>query len=388
VGAGTADGQPFYESQPLSAAEVRAYRDGPAPETSETPFAANPLTGRSELVVRRTGADSGLTVTLVLDRQALVHPLWVTGSLTALVALAILVLSVAYNWYSSRQLTQPLRLIQRQMEGTGLANLPHSQPLNHPNDEIMALNDAFQRLKERLDDAIYDEIRTRTLGVQTQLDALQAQVNPHFLYNILTVLASKGLEVGAPEIGEICAGIAAMLRYSTSAQKTARLADEVRHVETYLGLMKKRFEQRLTYRIDVDPTLAGVVLPKIVLQQIVENSINHGFRTVARPMEVTLTGRREGDRWVLEFTDNGQGFAPEVLERQTAALAETARRLDNGAWSEGLSLGGLGLRNTYGRLHLFFAGDVTWTMENRPEGGALVRIDAPIRPSPPEEPPV
>lgn len=377
VAAWTASGDLFYASQPLTASEVRVYRDEAGPPTAS--FAPTPLTGRQELILRRRSADTGLVLTVALDRAVVGQPLGVTVALTVLVGLSILGLSITYNWYSSRQLTQPLRLIQRRMEGTGLSNLPHMAPLDHPNDEIVALNGAFDGLKERLDQAIRDEIRTRTLGVQAQLDSLQAQVNPHFLYNILTVLAAKGLEVGAAEIGEICAGIAGMLRYSTStADRTATLDDEIRHVETYLGLMKKRFEDRLTYTIDVDPGLRAATLPKIVLQQVVENSVNHGFRSVSRPMVLGLTGRQQADRWVLEFTDNGQGFAPEELERQTAALAETSRRLDGGLWNEGLNLGGLGLRNTYGRLHLFFSGRVGWEMANRPEGGALVRISAPI----------
>ena len=379
VGAWTASGELFYASVPLNEAEVRAYRDGQGVGAQGPAFPHNRLTGRDELVLRRTSVETGVTLVLALDRAVLLSPLWVTAGLTGWMGLIILLVSMAYNWYSSRQLTQPLRLITRRMESTELENLPHSQPLDHPNDEIMALNDTFQRLKGRLDDAIHDEIRTRTLGVQTQLDSLQAQVNPHFLYNILTVLANKGLEVGDKEIGEICGGIASMLRYSTSTvDRTATLGEEVGHMETYLGLMKKRFEDRLTYSVEVDPGLFEATLPRIVLQQVVENSINHGFRTVSRPMVLSLRGWRDGPRWVLEFLDNGQGFEPAELDRQTAALAETARRLDEGAWSEGLSIGGLGLRNTYGRLHLFFGGKVEWTMANRPEGGARVTIAAPV----------
>ena len=380
LSAWTDTGDLFYKSDSLADAEAASYRDRPAtPGTEGTEFQHNRATGRNELVLRRVSAETGLTLVLALDRAVLVRPLWVTTGLTLWIGMLILLVSMAYNWYSSRQLTQPLRLISKRMESTQLGDLPHSQPLDHPNDEIMALNDAFQRLKERLDDAIRDEIRTRTLGVQTQLDSLQAQVNPHFLYNILTVLANKGLEVGDREIGEICGGIASMLRYSTSTvERSATLDDELKHMETYLGLMKKRFEERLAYTIDVDPALLTATLPKIVLQQVVENSINHGFRTVARPMVLSLKGWREGDRWVLEFLDNGQGFAADALEAQKAALTETARRLDEGAWTGGLSIGGLGLRNTYGRLYLYFGGRVEWAMDNRPEGGARVRISAPV----------
>jgi len=380
VAAWTEAGELFYQSTALNEAETKAYRQAASePRVEGSAFPRNALTGREELLLSRTSSETGLTLVLALDRAILVRPLFVTASLTGWIGLLLLAVSMLYNWYSSRQLTQPLRLISKRMEATELENLPNAQALDHPNDEIRALNDAFQRLKERLDDSIQEEIHTRTLGVQTQLDSLQAQVNPHFLYNILTVLANKGLELGDKEIGEICGGIASMLRYSTSTvERSATLKDEVRHMETYLGLMKTRFEDRLSYSISVDPEILAATLPKIVLQQIVENSINHGFRTIARPMEISLMGWKDDANWVLEFLDNGQGFAPEELTKQTLALTETIRRLDAGEWREGLSIGGLGLRNTYGRLHLFFGGKVTWSMENRPEGGARVRISAPL----------
>lgn len=372
----------FYQSGPLGRAELDAYRkagnnrDRPDP----TKFERHPATGRDELLLVRKGGESGLTVVVALDRDILVRPLWVTAGLTAWFGLILLAVSVAFSWYSSRHLTQPLRLIQKRMEDTVLENLPQSHPFDHPNDEITALNSAFEGLKERLDAAIRQEIRSRTWGVQAQLDSLQAQVNPHFLYNILTVLAAKGLEVGAPEIGEICGGIASMLRYSTdTSARTASLEEEVRHVEIYLGLMKTRFEERLTYTIDVEPAILDAAVPKIVLQQIVENSVNHGFKTTAGPMAVSVRGWREADRWVVEVADNGQGFTPEVLNRERSALDDVARRLETGVGGEGLSFGGLGLRNTFGRLHLFFQGKVAWSMENAAEGGAVVRISAPLR---------
>ena len=378
VMAWTESGELFYESAPMDDRTLTAYRNAADGGTAATIFPYNPATGRHELIIRRTLPESGLSVVFSIDRAILLEPLKVTWSMTAAVGIFIFAFSLAFNWISSRQLTLPLRQIQKQMENTSLQNLPRKQHLRLAHDEIFSLNEAFQQLRGRLDDSITKEIRARTQGIQTQLDSLQAQVNPHFLYNILTVIANKGLELGDLEIGDICGDIASMLRYSTStAKREATIGEEVRHVETYLSLMKKRYENRLSYSIRMDDALLEAVIPKIILQPIVENSVNHGFQNVSRPMEIRLRGYLDDDRWTIEFCDNGQGFDASALKNLENLLQETDRCLKEGGLCEGLCIGGLGLRNTYGRLRLFFGDRVGWVMENREEGGARIVISAP-----------
>lgn len=181
VVAWTSDGTLFYSSESLTSAELREYRMAAESQGMPEPrFQRNPANGRSELFLKQRSDESGLVVLMALDQAELTRPIWITASLTFWVAFFVLGLSVAFNWWSSKQLTRPLRIIQKRIEETGIANLGLAQPLDHPSDEIMALYSSFETLKGRLDESIHEEIRLRTLGVQAQLDSLQAQVNPHF----------------------------------------------------------------------------------------------------------------------------------------------------------------------------------------------------------------
>ncbi|HUX19780.1 MAG TPA: histidine kinase, partial [Spirochaetia bacterium] len=369
------DGSSFYESSPTSASLVSHYFDIAQHPNEQHGFRRDPLTGKSEMVIAAKSPYTGVTVIMILNRDLLLRPLRFVGLTTAGVALLIILFSVLYNWIFSAQLTKPLRLIRERMEETELSNLPGGDTIEHENDEIVALDQSFQRLRNRLDDAVKRELHSQTLTLQSRLDSLQAQVNPHFLYNILTVIAGKGLELGNEEIGEICDAIAGMLRYSTStALRSATIAEEIEHTRTYLFLMKKRFEERLHFEFDVDPTILDVMVPKIVLQQIVENSINHAFREVAGPMEIRITGHRIGSGWSIDLTDNGQGFDPEVLAEVNAKIRRFAVKPGYREDDSGLAIGGLGLLNTFIRLHLFFRGDFVWRLENSEGGGAHVII--------------
>ena len=369
------DGSPFYESSPTSTSLVAHYFDVAQHPSEQRGFRRDPVTDENDMVISARSSYTGVTVILILNRDLLLSPLRFVGLTTAVVALLIILFSVLYNWIFSGQLTKPLRLIRERMEETELSNLPGGETIDHENDEIVALDQSFQRLRNRLDDAVRRELQSQTLTLQSRLDSLQAQVNPHFLYNILTVIAGKGLELGDEEIGEICDAIAAMLRYSTStAIRSATIAEEIEHTRAYLFLMKKRFEDQLHFEFDVDPTILDAVIPKIVLQQVVENSINHAFRDVAGQMVIRIFGHRDGSRWTLEVIDNGQGFDPDVLEKVNAKIRRFAAKPGYREDDSGLAIGGLGLLNTYTRLHLFFKGDFVWKLENTDGGGAHVVV--------------
>ncbi len=99
---------------------------------------------------------------------------------------------------------------------------------------------------------------------------LQAQVNPHFLYNVLNVLSSRGIVSGDEVICDICSSLAGMLRYSTdNINRQARLSEEIQYLKEYFYLLKSRYDYKLNYIIEIEETLNNEVIPKITLQQIV-----------------------------------------------------------------------------------------------------------------------
>jgi two-component system sensor histidine kinase YesM len=373
------DGKPFFLSESLRPDLIEYYRAESAKTDRRGGFRGNPITGQAEFVASSTSGYSGLTVTLVINRRILLAPLGFARSISAIIGLIIILFSVAYNWISSKQLAKPLKLIQGRMEETELSNLPFGAPIDHPNDEIVALDRTFRKLTARLDEAIQRELDSRTLWMQARLDSLQAQVNPHFINNILTVIANRGLESGDEQIGAICHGVASMLRYSTStAERYATIGVELEYVGTYLFLMKQRLEERLSYVIEAEPSALGSPVPKIVLQQIVENSINHGYQRTERPMRIGVKVYTSDKRWIAEMTDDGEGFEEGKLKELEERMRIVEQGLRTGAEGRGMGLGGLGLINAYSRLFLFYRGDFLWSIGNGERGGARVLVGGPL----------
>jgi len=371
----TKTGEIFFSNGEADKALI-GYSDKISSETKKySSIERNPLTGAEEFVVAVGSDYTGVKIVLAQDRKALLKPLTAVIYISCLILVIILIISLGYIYICSRQLAKPVRQLKEKMESTELENLPEKITFEKTNNEFESLNRSFQRLRERLNEAISREIKAQTLQIQASFDSLQAQVNPHFIYNILNVLSNKGIVNGDDEICEICDSIASMLRYSTSTLKrTATIDEELEHVRKYLMLMKKRFEHRFEYEISVDPKICNETIPKIVLQQIVENSINHGFEKLQTIMRISVKGYASDGWWYIEITDNGQGFAPEVLNQLETKMGEVKRELSGGKSYKGLAIGGMGLINTYARLLLFHHGNFVFKLENAEDGGAKVTI--------------
>ncbi|MDL2294465.1 histidine kinase [Ruminococcaceae bacterium OttesenSCG-928-D13] len=296
--------------------------------------------------------------------------------ITVGIALIFCVISLVFVLIASSFLTKPLRQLREVMEQTQLDNLAREIPVSMPNDELEALNLSYRNVLERLRESIVKEKQASLLQLRAQFDLLQAQVNPHFLYNVLNVIAQRGMAGGDEEICNICSSLAAMLRYSTNTKRRyATIAQELEYLEQYFYLLKSRYEHKIAFSIEVDPAIHGQVIPKIALQQVVENCINHGFANATDCMRVEIAGWKNNARWVIRIRDNGQGFAEEKMAEIDQKLAETQARIAQERSSVELEIGGMGLVNTYARLYLLFGEDLGFSIRNH-EAGAEVTISA------------
>lgn len=298
------------------------------------------------------------------------------ASIAAGIAAIFCIISLGYVIVAAHFLTSPLRKLREVMENTQLGNLEQEIQMAMPNDELKALNLSYQNLLERLHQSIVKEKQASLLHLQAQFDLLQAQVNPHFLYNVLNVITQHGMQVEDEEICDICASLASVLRYSTNTkQRYATIAQELQYLEQYFYLLKSRYKHKLSFTIAVDAGIHGQFIPKIALQQVVENCINHGLANSTHDMRVTIEGWRQENRWTIRIRDNGQGFDAEKLQEIIARLTTVKTRMAQDRSTVELEIGGMGLVNTYARLYLLFGESLEFVLSNH-ENGAEVRISA------------
>ena len=239
--------------------------------------------------------------------------------------------------------------------------------------EIHSLEAVFDRLMTRLRESTANEITLREGTLQAQLNALQTQINPHFIYNTLNIISAKSMETGNFAVIEICGQFADMLRYSTDTRsRTATMAEEIENVRNYLNLAKARYEDNLEFAIEVPENLNAITVPKLTLQPLVENAMTHGFNGLNVQRRLSITGEVRGNNLVLEIRDNGTGFSDEMLENLRARI----REIEAGKVSIEESGGHIGLVNTCLRLYYYSNGKIHVSIRN--ENGAVITLDIPF----------
>ena len=301
---------------------------------------------------------------------------------TAKVALFIMLPTFAVIIIVSRALTHSALLLKKKVRSFPLDHvleMPaetidslHTTVSAPFNAEIYELEQSFNRMMLRLQESIHNEMTLHESTLQARLKALQMQINPHFIYNTLNIISAHSVESENWEICEICDQFAQLLRYSTdSHSETATLAAEIDNARNYLQLAKARYEEDLEYTINVPGNLHELTIPKLTLQPIIENALNHGFSGTDTRRCLSITGTVQENNLILEIRDNGAGFAPEVLERLQADIRDIER--GNGKLLEAGNH--IGLINTCLRLHYYSRGAMRISLRN--DHGAVVRLTMP-----------
>jgi len=199
---------------------------------------------------------------------------------------------------------------------------------------VEVLQHRLRAATEELQARQLEEERARKLATEARLSSLESRIHPHFLFNTLNSITSLIREDPA-RAERTVERLAALLRYSldAAARPLVPLRQELRIVQDYLDIEKTRFGDRLRYSLDIAPEAAGLEVPPMALQTLVENSIKHAVSISRQGGEICVSARLEADRLVLEVADDGPGFdGPAVLPGHGLAnLQERLEALFDGA---------------------------------------------------------
>lgn len=198
---------------------------------------------------------------------------------------------------------------------------------------------------------------------ETQLKALKAQINPHFLFNSLTLLGYTALEEGASRTEEIAYTLSDLLRYSLrNMSSVVDLGKEMEMIAQYLAMQKIRFGNRLITQIDLEPELESFEIPCMVLQPLVENAVIHGAEPLTRPVTISVKAYRENGRLSLSVKDDGTGMPVEVIE-----MLKTGDFTKDGQ--------SLGMQNVFQRLQNEYGNGFTFEIDSSDNGGTYIQLN-------------
>lgn len=242
-------------------------------------------------------------------------------------------------------LTKPLKTLSERMQYAGSGDF-HTFPEMHGSSEIAELSHSFNSMLRHIEQLIQQNYIAKLSEKNARLTALEAQLNPHFLYNTLQAISTEALINDQFTIHKMITSLASNLRYTIKGGDLVPLKSEVQYLTDYIYLLKMRMNDALVFNIDTEPELDDYMIPKISLQALVENSIIHGKSTNKESIEIKVTlTRLPNDRLQISVYDNGCGISQEQQNKlyQDFESALTAK-----------NPGGIGLANLYVRLHLLY----------------------------------
>lgn len=232
-------------------------------------------------------------------RDAQQFTLWVGGLCLLAAALCA--------YFISGGVTKPLRQLRERMKQVEMGNFKVSVPI-HSLDEIGVIGVRFNRMTREIDHLVDKIYEVELLRKDAEIQALQLQINPHFLYNSLEMIDSVAEIEGQALISQVAQSLAGMFRYSISGGKFATLGEEIQHIRLYLQIQQIRYEDRFTYSIEIDPELLEFRLPKLLLQPLVENAMKHSIEQQPDGGHIGVAACKapEGEGWVrITVRDNG-----------------------------------------------------------------------------------
>ena len=237
-------------------------------------------------------------------------------------------------------------------------------------DELGALTRTYNHMVARIGTLINDvyklEINNKTIEAErarAELNFLQSQVNPHFIFNVLNAMLVVSVKNGYTDLSEQISGLAKMFRRLLDwSEEYEPLSTEMSFIETYLKLEKFRFGEAFCYNISMAPEAGECGIPKMIVQPLVENACKHGLRGVVGKRRLDVSAELDNGVLTIAIWDNGTGITPQKLKELVEGL------------SSGDFDGHIGLKNVYKRLKIYFGDSAELIIKSEPEEGTTVTI--------------
>ena len=265
----------------------------------------------------------------------------------------------------SRSITDPIIEMNSRVEAIGDGDLSAHTPVRTDDKNLallsMGIEDMAERLSKQIELNRQEQIHLR----ETELSLIQAQINPHFLYNTLDAIVWL-IEIGKNDQAEqMVTSLSSYFRsFLSDGKEIVTIAEETNHIRSSLEIQQVRYRDIMEYEINVDSEIDEYKLPKLTLQPLVENAIYHGLKPKRGKGKITVTGKTDGDKIILKVQDTGAGMNEEELQNlKTKIINEDTTSF--------------GLVAAYKRLKLLYGEEFRFDIVSKKDSGTSIKISIP-----------
>lgn len=290
-----------------------------------------------------------------------------TGKNLAPLIVGIIVLDsilLIFLYKTFKRYSQQISIVMQAMEQTAAGNLETRIDTTKTEYELKELSIGINEMLDSINQFVEDIYKLEIKQQDAHMRALQAQINPHFLYNTLEYIRMYAISEGSEELADVVYAFSALLRNNTNQEKTITLKEELDFCEKYVYLYQMRYPNRVAYHFMIDPDLEKIEVPKFVIQPLVENYFKHGIDFTRFDNALSVKVLQEDKRVRIIVKDNGRGMTEKRLKQVEEKLSHPKVELHES----------IGLQNVNECLRANFGSSYYMSLENNETGGLTVSI--------------
>lgn len=321
---------------------------------------------RSYLLCTLNSGENGLIMVAEVPVQMIIENNKYIAFITSIMIIISIIFSCILTVIIASRITNPIKKVVRAMEKVEKGDLNTKVEITE-YDEIGYMAKRFNEMIQNLRDLFKTNLEKQDRLRIAEIKSLQSQINPHFLYNTLDSIKWLAKLNGVDEISVIVSKLGNLLKNSiNNTDDLVTVEDSLYLIDSYLSIQKIRFGDKFEAIIDIDSSIMKCLVPKLVIQPVVENAIIHGIENKIGKGNLKITGKRENDTVIFEITDDGIGISKEKLEelRCSVALEDTTENI--------------ALSNINNRIKLYYGEDYGLEIFSEMNKGTRVRLVMPV----------
>lgn len=351
----------FQENNTIKSINIRILLD------SEKDFDIKKIQGKKYLITKRFSSYTEWFFINMLPYENIFYNINIMKLIMTVIFLLVFLFSIFFAMHLALEIAGPIDNLSKKMKIEEIGDLENLKLVDtniyNMNDEIAKLDRDFTFMVKKIKELIEENYVKQIMIKDSQYKALQAQINPHFLYNTLDSINWMAKLVKQPQIATMVKSLGNLLRNSISKKSyMITIKEEMEILHDYITIQKIRYEDRLDFKMNISEELTEFFIPKLSLQPIVENSITYGLESMVETCIIAITAKALDNTIVITVIDNGPGVKHDILEK-----------LKNSQINPKGS--GIGLKNIDARIKTIFGEDYGICISNNPDGGTIVKVN-------------
>lgn len=266
------------------------------------------------IIVRDKSEETNWEIISVIPKDEYKRELRTFNTMFIYLALIAILAITVLSYSISKGVTAPINVLIKGMDKVKRGKFDTIIEVKQEN-ELGELADHFNKMAQELNFFVKKVYVQELNRREVELKAVQAQLNPHFLYNTLDTIYWKLVLDGNEKVGDLVVSLSEILRYSINSDtEFVSVEEDAQQINNYLQIQKSRFEDQIQFEVDIDPDILNYKIPKLIIQPLVENAIIHGFKNFDQKGHVTVLGYKDQNALFFEVIDDGVGMSEETIQ--------------------------------------------------------------------------